>query len=142
MNQERVRHGAVDISLKMMQYFKKVAETKHITNASKELYIPRPQLTQTLLQLDLESAVDISAKVHEVDDWMIRLCRNCQETGVILHSEPAEVIAPLSVSAAFHVNYEWARQNGSFSLRERARRTAETVLNVAPEYRWPLEAQR
>ena len=95
-----------------------------------------PELMNTLLKLDLEGTVDMYFKTHEVDEWMTRLCRNCQQTGVILNTEPAEEIAPLSVSAVYQVCYAWAREGGNFSLRQRARKTAETVLCVAPEYRF------
>ena len=98
-----------------------------------------PRMRQALFQLDVVGAVNILDKVREVEDWMIRLCRNCQKTGIILSPEPAEIIAPLSVSAVWQVNYDWARSLGSFDLRARARRTSEAVLNVAPEYRWPQE---
>ena len=47
----------MDISLKMLQYFKKVAETQHITNASKELYISQPQLTRVIVELEKELGV-------------------------------------------------------------------------------------
>ena len=47
----------MDISLKMIQYFKKVAETQHITNASKELYISQPQLTRVIAELEKELGV-------------------------------------------------------------------------------------
>lgn len=100
-----------------------------------------PKLFKTLLQLDLDGKIDIYGKVSEVNDWMIRLMRNCQQTGVILNPEPAEEIAPLAVSAVYQVCYEWGRENGHFSLRERARKIAETVFIVAPEYRRSHELQ-
>ena len=49
----------MDISLKMLQYFKKVAETQHITNASKELYISQPQLTRVIAELERELGVTL-----------------------------------------------------------------------------------
>jgi hypothetical protein len=58
MNELRKR-CAVDISLKMLQYFKKVAETQHITNASKELYISQPQLTRVIAELERELGVTL-----------------------------------------------------------------------------------
>lgn len=51
--------STMDISLKMLQYFKKVAETQHITNASKELYISQPQLTRVIAELEKELGVTL-----------------------------------------------------------------------------------
>lgn len=42
----------MDISLKMLRYFKKVAETRHLTNAAKQLYISQPQLTRIINELE------------------------------------------------------------------------------------------
>ena len=47
----------MDLSLKMLRYFKKVAETQHITNAAKELYISQPQLTRVIAVLENELGV-------------------------------------------------------------------------------------
>ena len=41
----------MDLSLKMLKYFQKVAETQHTTNAAKELYISQPQLTRVIAEL-------------------------------------------------------------------------------------------
>ena len=42
----------MDISIKMLRYFKKVAETQHLTNAAKQLYISQPQLTRIISELE------------------------------------------------------------------------------------------
>ena len=47
----------MDLSIKMLQYFKKVAETQHITHAAKELYISQPQLTRVIAELENELGV-------------------------------------------------------------------------------------
>ena len=94
-----------------------------------------PELTATVLELELMGELNIIDLVHRVDEWMIKLCRNAQKAGIILSPEPAEVIAPLSVSTAYYTTYEWAQKRGSFDLRQMTRVRAEAVLNLAPQYR-------
>lgn len=94
-----------------------------------------PELVATLFSLELAGELDILDLTHQVDEWMIQLCRNAQNSGIILSPEPAEVIAPLSVSTAYYTTYEWAKRKGSFDLRRMTRVRAESVLNVAQQYR-------
>ena len=42
----------MDISLKTLRCFKKAAETQHLTNAAKQLYISQPQLTRIIGELE------------------------------------------------------------------------------------------
>lgn len=98
-----------------------------------------PELAGSLFGLDLMDELDIVDEVHSIDNWIVELTKNAQTMGVILSPEPPEVIGPLSVSAVFYTVYDWSRHKGSFCLRQRARRAAEAVLNVAPEYRWNEE---
>ena len=42
----------MDVSLKTLRYFKKVAETQHLTNAAKQLFISQPQLTRIINELE------------------------------------------------------------------------------------------
>lgn len=94
-----------------------------------------PEMVATLFSLELTRELDILDLTHEVDEWMIQLCRNAQKAGVILAAEPAEVIAPLGVSMAYYTTYEWAKRRGSFNLREVTRRRAEAMFSVDPDYR-------
>ena len=98
-----------------------------------------PEMTATLFSLELMGETDILDLTHQVDEWMIQLLRNSQKAGIVLNNEPAEIMAPLGVSLAYYTTYEWAKRKGSFNLRQVARRRAETVLNVAPEYRMSEE---
>ena len=95
-----------------------------------------PALTGTLLRLELMGELDNLKQIHAADDWFIRLTRNCQESGVMLSREPAEVLAPLGVDMVYQVTYDWCRRGGDFSLRRRARIASEIIYHVAPEYRW------
>ena len=98
-----------------------------------------PELTGALLRLELAGSLDNLRQVHAADDWFIRLTRNCQQTGIILSAEPAEVIAPMGVDTVYMVTYDWCRRGGDFSLRREARIRSEIFYNVAPEYRWTQE---
>lgn len=98
-----------------------------------------PTLTGSLMQLELEGSLDNLKSVHAVDDWYIRLMKNCQKSGVILSEEPAEVLAPMAVDSVYMVTYRWCCSGASFPLVREARVTAETVYNVAPEYRMTEE---
>lgn len=95
-----------------------------------------PELTATVFELELMGELNIIDLVHKVDEWMIKLCRNAQKSGVILTDEPAEVIAPLGVSIAYYTTFEWAQRRAKdFNLRQVTRRRAEAMCNVAPRYR-------
>ena len=95
-----------------------------------------PALTGALLRLELLGELDNLKQIHLSDDWFIRLTRNCQQTGVILSTEPAEILAPMGVDLVYQVTYDWCRRGGDFSLRRQARISSEIIYNVAPEYRW------
>ena len=98
-----------------------------------------PEMTATLFSIELLENIDILDLTHEVDGWMIQLCRNAQKAGVIKNPEAAELIAPMSVSMAYYTTYEWAKRRGAFNLRQVTRRRSETFLNVAEEYRMSEE---
>lgn len=95
-----------------------------------------PELVGTWLRLDLCGEVDASSLVHSIDDWMVRLTQNCQRSGIVLNQEPAEILAPIGVSAMYMVTYEWCRQKGALPLRARARQITEAIFQVAEPYRW------
>ena len=95
-----------------------------------------PELTATVFELELMGELNIIDLVHRVDEWMVKLCRNAQKAGVILSPEPAEVIAPLSVSTVYYTTFEWAQRRGrDCNLRQLARRRTEAVLNLDPRCR-------
>lgn len=94
-----------------------------------------PEVTGTLFRLELMGELDVLDSVHAVDEWMIQLTRNCQNSGVIRSKESPELLAPIGVDIAYHTTYEWCKRGGSFDLREVTRRRAEAVYGVAPQYR-------
>lgn len=97
-----------------------------------------PVLTGSLLSLemDMDTSLGIYEGVHSIDEWLIKLMKNCQKIGLIQCSTPAELMIPITDSLTFQVIYDWCRCKGAFSLRERCRSYLEAVFDVAPEYRW------
>lgn len=92
-----------------------------------------------MMSMCVQGDVDLLALGHSVDEWFIRLTRNCQKTGIILSSEPPELLGPLFVDMEYHVIYDWCRHQGNFPIRATSRQRAEMIGNVAPEYRWTEE---
>ena len=93
----------------------------------------------TLMSLCVQGEVDLLGLGHSVDAWFIRLTRNCQKNGIILSTEPPELLGPLFVDTVYQVLYDWCRHRGQFPVRAEARRRTEMLANVAPEYRWSAE---
>lgn len=98
-----------------------------------------PEMTGTLLRLELMGELDIMDTVHTVDEWFIQLTKNCQKAGIVLSHEPPEVLAPLGVDAAYYTTYEWCKRKGKFNLRQVVRRRAEALYQLAPEWRMSEE---
>ncbi len=98
-----------------------------------------PEVTGALFRLDLMNEINILDSVHDVDDWFVQMTKNAQNAGVILSTEPAEILAPLGVDIAYYTTYEWCKRKGIFNLRKLVRRRAEAVYCVAPEYRMSEE---
>ena len=100
-----------------------------------------PELSNTFMCMTARGEIDLLALGHSVDSWFIRLTRNCQKTGIIRSREPAELIGPLMVDMVYHELYVWGMRKGHYPIRARARLVTETLVNLAPEYRW-TEQQR
>ncbi len=98
-----------------------------------------PELTGTLLRLELMGEIDIMDTVHSVDEWFIRMTKNGQKAGVILSTEAPEMLAPRGVDEAFYTTYEWCKRKGSFNLKQVVRRRAETLYSLAPQWRMSEE---
>ena len=92
-----------------------------------------------MMNLTLSGEIDLLQIGHSVDNWFIRLTRNCQQTGIIRSHEPPELLGPLFVDLVYQVLYDWCRHNGHFPVRARARQITEMIADLAPEYRWTEE---
>ena len=95
-----------------------------------------PELSNTFMCMTARGEIDLLALGHSVDSWFIRLTRNCQKTGIIRSREPAELLGPLMVDMVYHELYVWGMRKGRYPIRARARLVTETLVNLAPEYRW------
>lgn len=98
-----------------------------------------PELTASLLSMELSEPIGIVDILHGMDPWLIKLTRNAQKSGIILNSEAPEVLAPMVTDLMYQVTYDWCRCKGAYSLRRKARTLAEVAFFVAPDYRWEPE---
>ena len=98
-----------------------------------------PELTGSLLGLELSEPIGIVDILHGMDPWLIKLTRNAQKAGIILNPEAPEILAPMVTDLMYQVAYDWCRCKGSYSLRRKARTLAEVAFYVAPNYRWGPE---
>ncbi len=94
-----------------------------------------PDLTGTLLALELKNSVGILDLFYAFNDWFVKLIKSCQRQGMIRNPNKPEDIVTLGVRIALGAAYEWSRTNGSFDLRETALREHETLYDVPPQYR-------
>lgn len=98
-----------------------------------------PELTGSLLGLELSEPIGIVDILHGMDPWLIKLTRNAQKAGIILNPEAPEILAPMVTDLMYQVAYDWCRCKGNYSLRRKARTLAEVAFYVAPNYRWGPE---
>lgn len=98
-----------------------------------------PRLTVTLMQLDLEGEVSVWDASHTLEGWLIQLTKNCQTSGIIRNTMPAEMITRVCIDASIQVVTQWCKQGGAFSLRARTREALETIFETAPEYQMSKE---
>ncbi len=98
-----------------------------------------PTLLGLLLNIEMDDPLGIYEGVHSIDHWLIQLMQNCQNAGIIRCPAPAEVMIPITDSLVFQLIYDWCRCKGAFSIHKNARFYLETVLDVAPQYRWEEE---
>ena len=98
-----------------------------------------PELTGTLLRLELMGELDVMDTVHTIDEWFIKMTRNAQKAGVILSKDAPEMLAPLGVDIAYYTTYEWCKRRGSFNLKQTVRRRAEATYGLAPQWRMSEE---
>ncbi len=97
------------------------------------------EFTAAMMSMTAAGEIDLLSLGHSVDGWFIRLTRNCQKTGVIRSTEPAELLGPLFVDLVYQMIYTWCSRKGNFPLRARARQATEMLADVAPAYRWSPE---
>lgn len=94
-----------------------------------------PDLTGTLLALELKNPIGILDLFYAFNEWFVKLIKSCQQRGMIRNATNPEDIVTLGVRIALGAAYEWSRTNGSFDLRETALHEHEILYDVPPEYR-------
>ncbi len=94
-----------------------------------------PELTATLLSLELQKPVGVFEFFGAFNEWFVKLIANCQAAGLIRNRNKPEEIVVLGVRIAVGVAFEWCHSGGSFDLREQAISEHESLYDVPPEYR-------
>lgn len=94
-----------------------------------------PDLTGTLLALELKNPIGILDLFYAFNEWFVKLIKSCQQRGMIRNATNPVDIVTLGVRIAIGAAYEWSRTNGSFDLRETALQEHEILYDVPPEYR-------
>lgn len=95
-----------------------------------------PELTGTLLSLELQKPVGLFALFNSFNEWFEKLIVNCQRQGLIRNkNRPADIVA-LGIRIAVGAAYEWCLTGGSFDLRRVAISEHESLYDVPPEFRW------
>lgn len=94
-----------------------------------------PELTGTLLSLELQKPVGVSQFFDAFNEWFEKLIANCQEQGLIRCRSKPEDIVVLGVRIAIGAAFAWCSSGGSIDLRETAISEHEILYDVPTEYR-------
>ena len=94
-----------------------------------------PELTGTLLSLELQKPVGLFEVYNSFNEWFALLIASCQRQGLIRNKNKPEDIVALGIRIAIGAAYEWCLTGGSFDLREVAISEHETLYDVPPEFR-------
>lgn len=94
------------------------------------------ELTSALYRVELEQHTGFFDFMKRIDEWCIKLYRNCLASGIAKSYTAPEKLVPLVAKAIFQIVYEWCCAKGGFSLKQAARAAAETLYNIEPQYRW------
>lgn len=94
-----------------------------------------PELTGTLLSLELQKPVGLFELFNSFNEWFAKLITNCQRQGLIRNQNRASDIVALGIRIAVGAAYEWCMTGGGFDLREVAISEHEALYDVPPEFR-------
>ena len=94
-----------------------------------------PELTGTLLSLELQKPVGVFDLFGSFNDWFARLVSNCKKQGLIRNNNDAQTIVTLGVRIAVGAAFAWCVSGGAFDLRETAVSELESLYDVPEEYR-------
>lgn len=94
-----------------------------------------PELTGTLLSLELQKPVGLFELYNSFNEWFAALIANCQRQGLIRNRNKPEDIVALGIRIAVGAAYAWCLTGGGFDLRSVAISEHETLYDVPPEFR-------
>lgn len=94
-----------------------------------------PELTGTLLSLELQKPVGLFELYNSFNEWFAKLIANCQRQGLIRNKNKPEDIVALGIRIAIGAAYEWCLTGGSFDLRQVAIGEHEILYDVPAEFR-------
>ncbi len=101
-----------------------------------------PELTGTLLSLELQKPVGLFELYNSFNEWFAALIANCQRQGLIRNKNRPEDIVALGIRIAVGAAYAWCLTGGGFDLRSVAISEHETLYDVPAEFRRETTAER
>lgn len=101
-----------------------------------------PDVMGAVFGMELQGQFDLTEMIASINDWFVRLTRNCQRAGIIRSTEAAEDLGPALVDQVRFCMYMWSAYAGKYPMRSHARRLCEMMADLAPEYRWPEEKMK
>ena len=94
-----------------------------------------PEISKQYFILELKGDVGLFSIIESFNDWLIQLVANCQKQGIIRSQTPPQNIVPLLIALAKAHLFDWVCCDGQFPLQSTLRKSYETFLDVAPEFR-------
>lgn len=93
-----------------------------------------PEITSAMFRIALCRHTDFVAIQRNINEWCIKLYKNCLAQGITHSSVKPEELVPLVTQSVSYIAYDWCCVNGSYDLRKRVRRAVEVLCGIAPEY--------
>lgn len=95
-----------------------------------------PDTTGSIFQMELTMHYGFLEFQKDVDQWMIKLHKNCVKQRIVSTGAASEEIVPLVNKCVIQIAYDWCKCGGSFPLKKTVRRAAEVLYDVVPGYCW------
>ena len=99
------------------------------------------EFISAIYRVELEQQTGFFDFMKRIDEWCIKLYRNCLASGIAKSSADPEKLVPLVAKTISQITYEWCCAKGAFPLKPAARRAAEILYGIEPQYRWNSEQQ-
>lgn len=98
-----------------------------------------PEITSALFRIALIRHTDFMAMQSNLNESVLKLYKNCLAQGIASNDAYPEELVSLVTQAVNYIAYDWCCTNGAYDLKKRARRAAEVLYGIAPEYCWEPE---